>query len=152
MIQFTILGEPASKANSRKIATIAGHSAIIKSAKALDYVKNALRQIPPAARQQLTDPVIVTMHIFYASNRPDLDESVIIDVLQDQYKTVVKGTTRTRAMIQRGVYINDRQVKEKHVYWGIDKKNPRAEITVDLMGDYSDRLVKIPTKLMGKSK
>jgi hypothetical protein len=28
------------------------------------------------------------------------------------------------------IYVNDRQVKEKHIYWGLDKNNPRSEITV----------------------
>lgn len=119
--------------NSRKIATIAGHSAIIKSTKALDYVRNALKQIPPAARQQLTGDVIVTLHIFYASRRPDLDESIILDVLQDQYQTIGKGAMKRREIIQRGVYENDRQVRQKHIYWGLDKINPRAEITVELL-------------------
>jgi hypothetical protein len=28
-------------------------------------------------------------------------------------------------------YANDRQVKEKHIYWmGVDKENPRCEIEV----------------------
>jgi hypothetical protein len=29
--------------------------------------------------------------------------------------------------------MNDRQVKEKHIYWGLDKANPRAEITVTVL-------------------
>jgi hypothetical protein len=33
--------------------------------------------------------------------------------------------------MQGFVYKNDRQVKEKHIYWGgVDKENPRAEISV----------------------
>lgn len=28
------------------------------------------------------------------------------------------------------VYKNDRQVKAKHIFWGLDKENPRAEIEV----------------------
>lgn len=71
----------------------------------------------------------VTMRVFYATERPDLDESVILDVLQAKYSPVVKG--QTREVIRRGVYINDRQVREKHVYHGIDKRNPRAEIEVE---------------------
>jgi hypothetical protein len=31
----------------------------------------------------------------------------------------------------RGVYRNDRQVREKHVFHGIDRANPRAEVTVE---------------------
>lgn len=130
-IQFTILGEPASKANSRKIVTIAGRPSSIKSDKARNFERDALRQIPPAARIQLQGPVRVTLRIFYASQRPDLDESVILDVLQDRYKTIGKGDQKRRELVQRGVYINDRQVREKHVFHGIDKANPRAEIIVE---------------------
>ena len=55
------------------------------------------------------------MHItiFYASRRPDLDESLILDLLQGL------------------VYVNDRQVKERHTYWGLDPENPRAEIIIE---------------------
>ncbi len=54
----------------------------------------------------------VSIKIYYASRRPDLDESVILDCMQGF------------------VYENDRQVKEKHVFHGLDKDNPRAEIRV----------------------
>lgn len=130
MISFTILGEPASKANSRKIVTFGKRAASIKSDKARSYEADALKQIPPAARQQLTGPLAVTMRIFYATQRPDLDESLILDILQDRYKTVKEGDTKTRTLIQKGVYLNDRQVREKHIYHGIDKANPRTEIDV----------------------
>jgi hypothetical protein len=130
-IKFTILGEPASKANSRKIVTFGRgdnkRAAVIKSEKARDYEKWALMQIPPAARVMLTDPVRVTMRIYYASERPDLDESVILDVLQNRYK----GKGDSRQLIQRGVYANDRQVREKHVFHGIDRANPRTEIEIE---------------------
>lgn len=59
--------------------------------------------------------VSVTITIYYASRRPDLDESVILDCMQGF------------------IYENDRQVKEKHVYHRLDKVNPRAEITVQLL-------------------
>jgi Holliday junction resolvase RusA-like endonuclease len=51
--------------------------------------------------------------IHYASRRPDLDESVILDAMQGI------------------VYKNDRQVKEKQIYWGLDPQNPRCEILVE---------------------
>ncbi len=122
MIRFTILGEPASKANSRKLVSFGDRPGIIKSDKALGYEADALLQIPVSARQMLTGDVMVLITIFYASRRPDLDESVILDVLQAKKE---KGV-----VVRTGVYVNDRQVKEKHVYWRIDKKNPRAVITV----------------------
>jgi Holliday junction resolvase RusA-like endonuclease len=139
MICFTILGEPASKANSRQIVTINGRPSSIKSKKARNYEADALMQIPPAARVRLEGPVRVTLRIWYASERPDLDESVVLDVLQDRYKTVrlpdrhreVIPAEPRRELVQSGVYRNDRQVREKHVYWGLDRKDPRTEIMVE---------------------
>lgn len=135
MIRFTILGEPASKANSRKIVAIAGRPSVIKSQKARSFEADALMQIPPAARQRLQGPVRVTLRIWYASERPDLDEAVVLDVLQDRYGKAPKDAQGNacgpRPLLQSGVYRNDRQVREKHVFHGIDRKNPRTEVIVE---------------------
>lgn len=133
-VEFTIHGEPASKANSRELVTFGrgGPNArpmLIKSKKAREYEKQALLQIPHWARLRIEGPVRVTIRIFYASERPDLDESVVLDVLQDRYR----GKKEFRALDQKGVYRNDRQVKEKHIFHGIDRKYPRAEILVEPM-------------------
>jgi Holliday junction resolvase RusA-like endonuclease len=135
LIRFTILGEPASKANSRQIVTIAGRPSPIKSKKARGYEGDALKQIPPAARQRIEGPVRVTLRIFYASERPDLDESVVLDVLQDRWVNEKRddagNVIRPRTLVQQGVYRNDRQVREKHVFHSIDRKNPRTEVVVE---------------------
>jgi Holliday junction resolvase RusA-like endonuclease len=107
-----IFGEPASKANSRRIVKFGSLSRMIKSQKALNYSDAFKQQCKPLAVLMSGD-VRVTMQIFYASRRPDLDESLILDLLQGC------------------VYINDRQVKEKHIFWGLDKDNPRTEIIVE---------------------
>ena len=127
-IRLVILGEPASKANSRREAVNVktGRRMVIKSEKALSYAQAALQQIPPAARVQFKGAVRVDMRIFYASLRPDLDESLILDCLQDQFVRI-EGR---RFLSQRGIYCNDRQVKEKHIYHRLDKKNPRTEIQI----------------------
>jgi Holliday junction resolvase RusA-like endonuclease len=156
-ITFTIHGEPASKANSREISTIGAKNMDVvvgqnddgslklekmrvggrflnrKSDKALAYEQNAMRQIPPKARVRIEGPVRVTLRIFYASERPDLDESVVLDVLQDRYELVkVPGKEeKQRVRVHNGVYRNDRQVREKHVYWGLDKVMPRTEVTIE---------------------
>lgn len=143
-IVFTIHGEPASKANSREIVTrkkreadgsLSVRAASIKSDKALAYEAAALRQIPPKARLRLEGPVRVTLRIFYASERPDLDESVVLDVLQDRWvseKKDSKGNViRPRTLVQNGVYRNDRQVREKHVYHAIDRLQPRTAVMVE---------------------
>lgn len=136
-----ILGEPASKANSREIVTIGGkwqmvggkrvrvggRPSSIKSDKARDYERDALMQIPAHAKVMFSVPVRVTMRIFYATERPDLDESVVLDVLQAKFE----GTGKERRCVRRGVYLNDRLVREKHVFHGIDRANPRAEIVVE---------------------
>jgi len=131
-IAFTIFGEPCSKANSRRIVTLARgkeheRTAVVKSKEALVYERDALRQIPAHARLRLEGPVAVTLHIWYASERPDLDESIVLDVLQDRY---AKDPGDTRRLVQAGVYRNDRQVREKHVYHGIDRANPRASVVI----------------------
>jgi len=133
-ICLTIFGQPCSKANSRRLVHIPDgnggkRASFVKSRDALDYERDALRQIPPVYRLQLEGQVRVTIHIFYASERPDLDESVILDVLQDRYAK--NKETGERVLVQKGVYRNDRQVREKHVHHGTDKGNPRAEIEVE---------------------
>jgi Holliday junction resolvase RusA-like endonuclease len=85
-----------------------------------------------------TGPVRVTLQIFYATERPDLDESVILDVLQAKYR---KGT---KELERAGVYVNDRQVREKHVYHAIDRDNPRAAIVVESLVPQQPSLELLP--------
>lgn len=120
-ISFTILGEPASKANSRRVIRIRGSSRMIKSEKALDYSKVFREQLPLVERP-LELPVVATITIWYASRRPDLDESLILDLLQVDEK---------KYRDTKGVILNDRQVREKHVYWRLDPANPRCEIKLE---------------------
>jgi Holliday junction resolvase RusA-like endonuclease len=107
-----IFGEPASKSNSRRVVRFGGMSRLIKSEKALDYCdvfKQQCRQLGTL----MTGDLRVTLRIYYASRRPDLDETLILDLMQGL------------------IYENDRQVKERHAYWGLDPENPRAEITIE---------------------
>ena len=126
VIKFTVLGEPASKANSRQIVTIRGKPAIIKSAKARAYETTFWQQCPnldPLMKGDLK----VTIKIHYATRRPDLDESVILDCMQAQRQKLPNGKIEHWGRI----YKNDRQVKIKYIYWALDRDNPRAEITVE---------------------
>ncbi len=91
---------------------------VIKSQKALSYSKSFRAQMPVVDRP-LELPVVATITIWYASRRPDLDESLILDLLQVDEKKFKDG---------KGVILNDRQVREKHVYWRLDPDNPRCEI------------------------
>lgn len=114
VVERKIFGEPASKANSRRVVRFGGMSRLIKSQKALNY-SDAFRQQCQPVNPLLEGDLRVTMTIYYASRRPDLDESLILDLMQGL------------------IYVNDRQVKERHVYWGLDKDSPRAEIKVEQM-------------------
>jgi Holliday junction resolvase RusA-like endonuclease len=109
---FVIFGEPASKANSRKLVTLGGRPAFIKSQKARDYVTEFQRQCREQVKVMTDKDVRVELMIHYASRRPDLDESVILDAMQGI------------------VYVNDRQVKQRMAYWGLDKELPRSVIRV----------------------
>ena len=112
-----IYGEAASKANSRVMVprrSKAGHAfmAPIKSEKAQQYVEDVARQIV------LVFPLLVgrlrfTATLYYATERPDLDESALLDALQGR------------------VYANDRQVRERHIFHAIDRANPRAEVLIE---------------------
>lgn len=116
VVSFTIYGEPASKANSRQIVTIKGRPAVIKSKKARSYVDTFGLQCPKLT-ELLTGDLVVSITIYYATRRPDLDESVILDAMQGF------------------IYANDRQVREKHVFWQLDRDNPRATIRVEQRWD-----------------
>jgi Holliday junction resolvase RusA-like endonuclease len=107
-----IFGEPASKANSRRVVRFGSMSRLIKSQKALNYSDVFRQQCQPLGKL-MTGDLRVTLHIYYASRRPDLDESLILDLMQGL------------------IYENDRQVKERHAYWGLDPENPRAEILIE---------------------
>ena len=122
-ISLTIKGELASKSNSRQLVTFGNRPAIIKSQKAREYERTALLQIPTSARLMLTGKLRFTAHIYYASERPDLDESVLLDVLQARRKH--------GQIVRDGIYVNDRQVREKHVFHHIDRADPRAEIEIE---------------------
>tara|TARA_R110001599_G_scaffold121794_1_gene293551 strand:- start:42 stop:446 length:405 start_codon:yes stop_codon:yes gene_type:complete len=110
-VSFTVYGEPASKANSRRLVTIKGYPASIKSAKALRYVIDFQRQCPKL-NQMLEGDLSISCHIWYASRRPDLDASLLFDSMEGM------------------IYKNDRALKEMHLFWHLDRKNPRAEIIV----------------------
>jgi len=95
-------------------------SRLIKSEKALNYCdvfKQQCRQLGTL----MTGDLRVTLRIYYASRRPDLDETLILDLMQGL------------------IYENDRQVKERHAYWGLDPENPRAEITIERIAEVAPK-------------
>ena len=124
-LSLIIFGEPASKANSRRVVRYGGMSRLIKSKKALSYSDVFLQQCP-VLPVLMTGDLRIIMRIYYASRRPDLDESLILDLLQGR------------------VYVNDRQVKERHCYWGLDTEKPRTEMIIEKIEEVAPK--KNPTK------
>ena len=115
-IHLVIKGEPASKANSRRLIWRGKSPAFIKSAKALSYADAFKLQAQPI-EPLLEGELVVYMRIYYATQRPDLDESLILDLLQGV------------------IYKNDRQVRERHIEHFVDRDDPRVEIAAALRGD-----------------
>lgn len=111
IIGVTIMGEPASKANSRRMVLIGGKPRFIKSKKALKYSRDFDLQCP-VLDELMDGDLAVAMKIYYRTRRPDLDESLILDLLQDK------------------LYKNDRSIKLKYVLHGLDKENPRTVLLV----------------------
>lgn len=124
-VAFTVEGEAASKANSRRL--VQGRS--IKSAKALKFFHTAALQVP-----NLSPPfdceVAVTMFMFYADKRPDMDEAVLLDAMQSTFVFEGKGKDRKKRVIRSAIYDNDRLVRERHVFHAIDAERPRIEVEV----------------------
>ena len=116
LIACTILGEPASKANSRRLVSMRGKPRFIKSKKALAYSEAFLLQCP-VKKDLFSEDVFVAIKIYYASRRPDLDPSLILDLLQKR------------------IYKNDRQVKIKYIEHGLDRTNPRSIIVIAKLED-----------------
>ena len=108
---ITIFGEPASKSNSRRLVMIGGKPRFIKSKKALSYGKDFIIQCP-TRKDLFTIDLSVAMKIYYKTRRPDLDESLILDLLQGR------------------IFKNDRSIKSKHVEHGLDKEQPRSVIVI----------------------
>jgi Holliday junction resolvase RusA-like endonuclease len=120
MIDFEILGEPASAKNQRRIVSVGGKPRIIKSKKALDYSK-AFRGQCPKLDYLIDCDVALRIDVWYASRRPDLAcADLIMDLLQDF------------------IYMNDRQVKAVMSVWNLDRENPRCRIRLKTLKDGGD--------------
>ena len=116
---LTIRGEVASLKNSRrhvpgKSGAGRGYAVCLPSEKAERWMRSAREQVPIRS-PLLAGPLVMFVRCFYASERPDLDESAVMDALQGR------------------VYGNDRQIREKHVYHAIDKANPRVDVVIEPM-------------------
>lgn len=144
ILKFTILGQCCSMKNSREIVKLGNVHRLIKSRAAREYERSTQLQIPPEARQMFTCRVRATVTLYYASERPDLDAELLFDCLAAKYKREKGKLQKTgdgnyryapgeRVLVSKGVYVNDRLVREKHLHHRIDKVNPRAEIEIETM-------------------
>lgn len=113
-VRLTILGECASKANSRKLIMVGGHPRFVLSDKARKWSEAARRQVP-IRNPLLAGPLVAWVKCYYSTERPDLDPSLVFDVLQGR------------------VYSNDRSIREYHAYHAIDRANPRVEVVIEPM-------------------
>ena len=127
---LVIVGEPASKANSRRLVTINNRAAFIKSKKALLYSKDFEKQCP-VLDDLYEEDLAVAIKIYYKSRRPDLDESLILDLLQGK------------------VYKNDRSVKLRYTEWGLDREYPRTYIVLGAL-DKKDEIISTLRELVKK--
>ena len=130
LITLMITGEPASKANSRRLVTINNRAAFIKSKKAILYSKDFEKQCP-VLDDLYEEDLAVAMKIYYQSRRPDLDESLILDLLQGK------------------VYKNDRSVKLRYTEWGLDREYPRTYIVLGAL-DRIDEIISTLRELVKK--
>lgn len=106
-----VKGELASKSNSRRWF---GPGRFAKSEKACNFADSFSLQLTGQPRFPILEgEVVLEAHIYYASQRPDLDESLLMDCIQ-----------------KAGLLTNDRQIREKHIYHGIDKANPRVSFRI----------------------
>ena len=91
-----------------------GKPRFIKSKKALQYSKDFDLQCP--TRKEIFDTdLVIAMKIYYKTRRPDLDESLILDLLQGK------------------VLKNDRSIKTKYVEHGLDKNDPRTVLVISTL-------------------
>lgn len=111
-----VTGKLMSKSNSRIIRTYGKRIMLIKKPEAIRYTESAIRQIQgqlDETWEQFLNPVRIDITIWYQTKLPDLDVSLIQDVLE-----------------KAGVYKNDRQVYELHAFKRFDKENPRLQVIV----------------------
>jgi Holliday junction resolvase RusA-like endonuclease len=119
-MEGTILGKLVSKANSRRAVpgrtkTGKTFNRYIKSESALDFEQSALWQLKKIVgnKKPLQGELALEVTVFYESRRPDLDISLLCDVLE-----------------KAGVYENDRQIHQIVATKMYDKENPRCEFIV----------------------
>jgi Holliday junction resolvase RusA-like endonuclease len=109
-----ITGNLVSKSNSRRLVHHGGIPRFVKSEAALAWTHSALQQLlgkkPP---KPIEGDVWLDAAVYYSSRRPDLDVSLLQDVLQ-----------------AAGIIKNDRQIVRLTADKLVDPANPRVLVAV----------------------
>ena len=140
---FTIMGNPATKKNSPIV--VRGRAAVLPSKAYRRYEQEFRRQLSVMKAQNGLSHFSGPVHLkaeYYLENRahyPDLNGLIQAtqDILSDEFGTVLDRETgkRKRQKRRRWVLEDDRIVKSLDGcrIAGIDKVNPRVEITIEAM-------------------
>ena len=140
---LTIMGKPATKKNSPIV--VRGRAAVLPSKAYRRYEQEFRRQLSVIKEQNGLSHFSGPVHLraeYYLENRahyPDLNGLIQAtqDILSDEYALVLDRETgkRKRQKRRRWVLEDDRIVKSLDGcrIAGIDKTNPRVEITIEAM-------------------
>lgn len=112
-LHFVVEGQAASKSNTRRKFRNqkTGLDFFAKSERA-EVFKDVFLGQCPKFYPLLDGDLFAYLRLYYASRRPDLDETLLLDLMQGC------------------VYNNDRQVKGRLTLWGLAPGRPRVEVTL----------------------
>jgi len=114
-IEWTVHGQPPSKSNCYKIRS-KPFASLYKTKALKQYEDDFFAQTPGRYRGlRWAEPMSVTLHCFFKSKQPDLDNAAkaVLDCIQNA-----------------DVITNDNRVYELHMTKAIDKDRPRVEIII----------------------
>lgn len=121
-MKWIVYGQLQSKSNCRRLVfnRHTKRPMFIKSQVAMDFSKQfelqIANQIYNCGWSMITEPCKIVAHVWYQSNRSDLDISLLKDLCQKC--ELIK---------------NDRLIIEEHSYKHIDKENPRVEFELEII-------------------
>jgi len=122
-IEFTILGRPITKKNHSQIITNrkTGRQYLIPSKQYIQYEADCVIQIPSSVRLGLDMPCMLKT-VFFMPNERNVD----VNNLQSSISDI---------LVKAGVIKDDnRFISTINYAWcETDKKNPRTEITIDVI-------------------
>lgn len=116
--RLMVPGELKSGKNRRRLIRAGNLPRSILSKEAAIYSESFRAYAKPLPEDKLlTSPLRLWVRIYYSSRRPDLEESLLFDLLEGV------------------IYRNDRQVWDKHVSKWFDTEHPRVEIEAEELSE-----------------